>query len=77
VRLKSPADSPNCRAQPAVPGDDGCGDNALAYWFSEKVLHPKPKVGGKPPKPLTMADLPPACQTVLSAPAREIKTSGN
>ena len=41
VRLKCPADSPNCRKQPPVPGGDGCGKE-LDYWFSDKVLHPKP-----------------------------------
>ncbi|HVV61702.1 MAG TPA: penicillin-insensitive murein endopeptidase, partial [Pseudolabrys sp.] len=68
VRLKCPPGSPNCRKQPAVPGDDGCSTNALAYWFSDKVLHPKKHIG-PPPKPLMMADLPPACKTVLNAPA--------
>jgi penicillin-insensitive murein endopeptidase len=72
VRLKCPADSPNCRQQPPVPGDDGCNPKQLDYWFSDKVLHPpKPTTPAKPPKALTMADLPPACKTVLSAPARE------
>ena len=70
VRLKCPADSPNCRAQPPVPGDDGCEPKSLAYWFSDKVLHPpKPTTPAKPPKSLTMADLPPACKDVLAAPA--------
>jgi penicillin-insensitive murein endopeptidase len=71
VRLKCPADSPNCRKQPPVPGDDGCG-KSLDYWFSDKVLHPKPKVGGKPPRPLMLTDLPPACKNVLDAPARQM-----
>ena len=70
VRLKCPADSPNCRPQPPVPGDDGCGKDALAHWFSDRVLKPKYKVGGKPPRPITLADLPPACKSVLSAPDR-------
>jgi penicillin-insensitive murein DD-endopeptidase len=72
VRLKCPADSPNCRAQPAVPGDAACAAKDLAFWFSDKVLHPKPEPKpDKPEKPkpaLTMADLPPACKTVLDAP---------
>jgi penicillin-insensitive murein DD-endopeptidase len=68
VRLKCPADSPNCRKQPAVPGSDGCGKE-LAYWFSDRVLHPKPSPKPEKPKPgLSMADLPPACKTVLDAP---------
>jgi penicillin-insensitive murein endopeptidase len=69
VRLKCPADSPNCRKQPAVPDDAGCG-KSLDYWFSDRVLHPKRKVGGKPPKPLMLADLPAACKSVLNAPAK-------
>ncbi len=70
VRLKCPPDSPNCRKQPPVPGDDGCASKALDYWFSDKVLHPKPqKEPSTPPKGLTLADLPPACKTVLDAPA--------
>lgn len=73
VRLKCPPDSPNCRAQPAVPDDTGCDDKELAFWFSDKVLKPRKDPNAKPPRPLTMADLPPACQTVLNAPARAPK----
>jgi penicillin-insensitive murein endopeptidase len=74
VRLKCPADSPHCRHQPAVPDSADCG-KSLDYWFSDRVLHPKKKVGGKPakpPKPLMLADLPPACKNVLDAPAKTI-----
>lgn len=75
VRLKCPADSPNCRHQPPVPGDDGCG-KSLDYWFTDKVLHPKPPVTpAKPPREITMADLPPACKAVLSAPAKSVVTN--
>jgi penicillin-insensitive murein endopeptidase len=71
VRLKCPADSPNCRKQPPVPGGDGCAASDLAFWFSDKVLHPKPSPKPEKPRPgLTMADLPPACKTVLDAPAK-------
>ena len=68
VRLKCPADSPHCRKQPPVPGGDGCGKE-LDYWFSDKVLHPKVTEPTKPPKALTLADLPAACKNVLDAPA--------
>jgi penicillin-insensitive murein endopeptidase len=68
VRLECPADSPSCKKQPPVPGSDGCSDKDLAFWFSDKVLHPKIKPG-PPPKPLTMAQLPAACKSVLAAPA--------
>jgi penicillin-insensitive murein endopeptidase len=76
VRLKCPGDSPNCRAQPPVPGDDGCAKGALDFWFSDKVLKPKITPSG-PPKSLSMAELPPACKTVLDAPERQAtQTSG-
>jgi penicillin-insensitive murein endopeptidase len=66
VRLKCPADSPSCRAQPPVPGGDGCGAKELDYWFSDKVL--RPQIKPSPPVRQTMlAELPPACKTVLEA----------
>jgi penicillin-insensitive murein endopeptidase len=70
VRLQCPADSPNCRHQPAVPLADGCAAKDLDYWFSDKVLNPqKSPTPPKPGKPLTMADMPPACKDVLAAPS--------
>jgi penicillin-insensitive murein endopeptidase len=72
IRLKCPADSPHCRHQPPVPDSAACG-KSLDYWFSDRVLHPKPKKGGgKPPKQIMLADLPAACKTVLNAPAKTI-----
>jgi penicillin-insensitive murein endopeptidase len=73
VRLKCPADSPNCRKQPPVPGDDGC-NKSLDAWFADKILHPQKKPGGAKPRPLMLADLPPACKTVLDAPAKNVNT---
>ena len=70
VRLKCPADLPNCRKQEPVPASDGCAAKDLAFWFKDSVLHPKPGPPPKvPPKPITLADLPPACKNVLDAPA--------
>lgn len=78
VRMECPADSPNCRSQPSVPDSDGCGA-ALDFWFSDKVLKPKPKPPdakpAKPPKPITLADMPPACKTVLAAPANPVSAT--
>lgn len=76
VRLKCPADSPNCRRQPPVPKEAGCGKE-LDYWFSDRVLRPpKPPEPttkpSKPPRPLMLADLPAACKGVLEAPAKTI-----
>ncbi|MDI3470098.1 MAG: Penicillin-insensitive murein endopeptidase [Pseudolabrys sp.] len=70
VRLKCPPGSPSCRKQPPVPGGDGCAAKDLAYWFTDRVLHPKPPKHPKPPHVLTMADLPAACKAVLAAPAK-------
>jgi penicillin-insensitive murein endopeptidase len=69
VRLKCPADSPACRHQVPVPAGDGCSDKDLSFWFRDAILHPKPRPPGPPPKPLMLGDLPPACKTVLNAPA--------
>ena len=74
VRMECPDDSPACRGQPEVTNeeDNGCSDKALAHWFSDKVLNPpKPTTPPKPPRPLTMADFPPACQAVLAAPGAQ------
>lgn len=78
VRLKCPADSPHCRHQPPVPGGDGCGAKELAFWFSDKVLHPKPsKKPAKPRKQVMLADLPAACKQVLDAPAKKTNLAGD
>ena len=70
VRLKCPADLPNCRTQPAVPAGNGC-DKSLNHWFADWILHLKiPDVSPSPSaKGLTLKDLPPACAAVLNAPA--------
>ena len=68
VRLKCPADFPNCRAQPAVPAGDGC-DKSLAHWFADWILRLKiPEISWSS-KGLMLKDLPPACAAVLNAPA--------
>ena len=67
VRLRCPADSPECKPQPPPPPGDDCGKE-LDWWFTDAVLHPKPSPVPATPKPLTMAKLPPACRAVLAAP---------
>ena len=65
VRLNCPTESPNCVAQAPIPAGDGC-DETLAWWFSDEARNPKPS--GKPAKkrgPITLADLPLACTSVL------------
>jgi penicillin-insensitive murein DD-endopeptidase len=70
VRLKCPTDSPDCRVQPAVPAGNGC-DKSLTHWFTDWILRLKiPDASPSPSaKGLTLKDLPPACATVLNAPA--------
>jgi penicillin-insensitive murein DD-endopeptidase len=65
VRLACPAGEKACRDQDPVPPGDGC-DASLAWWFSDAILHPKP-YPAKPKPPLTMAQLPPECESVLTA----------
>ena len=68
VRLRCPADSPECKPQDPVAAGDGCGKE-LDHWFTDAMLHPKPSTEpSKPRPPLTVADLPPACRQVLLAP---------
>jgi penicillin-insensitive murein endopeptidase len=67
VRLRCPGDSPECKPQPPPPPGDGCGKD-LDWWFTDRVLHPKPSPVQRPRPPLTMAKLPPACRAVLAAP---------
>lgn len=69
VRLSCPAGAVNCENQAPPPAGDGC-DNTLSWWFSDEALNPKPDPNAPKPKPkaaLTLADLPPACTTVLNA----------
>jgi len=69
VRLDCPADSPDCKPQPARPMNDGCSDKELAHWFTDATLHPKPSPTPAAPRPgPRMADLPAACKQVLLAP---------
>lgn len=75
IRMKCPADSPNCRKQDPVPAGSGCGE-PLAWWFTSEPWTPKkPKPGAKPVKKkvVTLRDLPNACTGVLGAqqPANE------
>lgn len=68
IRIKCPAGSAGCEPQTPPDHDEHCKPADLAYWFSDAVLHPKPpKVPPKPRPPLTLADLPAACRTVLHA----------
>ena len=61
-----------------MSGSDGCGQKELAFWFSDRVLHPKPsKKPAKPRKQVMLADLPAACKQVLDAPAKKTNLAGD
>jgi penicillin-insensitive murein DD-endopeptidase len=61
VRLRCPADSPDCAEQDPPPPGDGC-DETLAWWRNQPLPHPDP--GRPPPAPV----LPAACRDLLGAP---------
>lgn len=75
IRLRCPAGSIGCTAQPPVNAGDGC-DKTLAWWFTPAPWAkpapapvPKPNVVPVKPREIMVADLPAACQAVLAAPA--------
>src|SRR3954464_356248 len=69
IRIKCPPGSGECESQPPPADSEGCSAGALAYWFKDSVLHPKPpKFRPKPKPPMTLAQLPAACRQVLAAP---------
>lgn len=61
VRLECPGER-SCIDQDRPPAGDGCGDE-LAWWFSAAAYSPEPPK--KKSAPLTLADLPAACKSVL------------
>ena len=60
VRLRCPADSPECEAQAPPPLGEGC-DETLAWWRNKPL--PRPALAA-PPAPA----LPAACRALLAAP---------
>jgi len=65
IRIPCPKGDP-CKPQDPPPGGDGCGKE-LDWWFSDAARKP-PKTPIKPRPPLRLADLPPSCRVVLTAP---------
>lgn len=71
IRMKCPANSPNCRRQDPVPSSGNGCDASLAWWFTDEPWTPK-KPSKTPTKPVkkrvvTVADLPKECTAVLNA----------
>jgi penicillin-insensitive murein endopeptidase len=63
IRLSCPRGEEACSDQAPPPPGDGCGAE-LDRWFTDAMLNPKP---GKPRPPMTMAQLPGECRSVLMA----------
>ena len=74
IRIRCPADSPDCKNQPEARPKDGtgCGDE-LAYWLGDKPWpkpekpEAKPAKPAKPAPPLTLSALPAECRVVVTA----------
>jgi penicillin-insensitive murein DD-endopeptidase len=70
IRIACPPDSVGCRPQPPTGPEDGCGKE-VDDWIT--LLQRPPKVAkpgvkpSPPPKPVTLADLPPECRLVVEA----------
>ena len=68
VRIGCPKDSPTCRPQKPIPGDDGCGKE-LDDWMKLVTAPPPPPKPDEPPKPrpppMTLDALPAECRNVL------------
>lgn len=62
VRLRCPADSPDCLPGPPIPPGDGC-DASLDWWLTEAARRPPPRSTPGPPPAL-----PAACAAVFRAP---------
>lgn len=63
VRISCPADSPDCKRQPAAPNEEGCGKE-LDWWFSKEAK--SVKLSGR--KPVPISALPAACRQIVMQP---------
>ena len=69
IRMRCPPGETACKGQREQAGDEGCNPSDLAYWFKDSIIHPRPPTEPtKPPPGITLAQLPPACRQVLTAP---------
>ncbi|MHA3976285.1 penicillin-insensitive murein endopeptidase [Halovulum sp. GXIMD14794] len=66
VRLNCPGSDRACIEQDPIPAGDGCEE--AIWWVTDALKPAKPDPNAPPPKPkrpITMADLPQQCATVL------------
>lgn len=64
IRLRCPADSPQCEQQAPIPPGDGCGAD-LAWWFSAEAQAPPRRAPSSRPAPPPPP--PAACRALLTA----------
>lgn len=71
VRLKCPADTPECREQAPIPEGDGC-DKSLEQWFSKGNLAIEQRLRTQAPskRHVLMRELPAACTALVHEPAK-------
>jgi penicillin-insensitive murein endopeptidase len=66
IRIKCPADSPECTPDLPTPGHDSCAEE-MAHWFANDRYKPKPQMPGVA-RHIMLSELPPACRQIVSAP---------
>jgi penicillin-insensitive murein endopeptidase len=67
IRMKCPADSPDCSPDPPTPTHDSCAEE-LAIWTANDRYKPRPPQPGGPGHQLTLSELPPQCRQIVNAP---------
>ena len=67
IRMKCPADSPDCTPDPPTPSHDSCNEE-LAFWTANDRYKPKPPIPGPERHQLTLSELPPQCRQLVTAP---------
>jgi penicillin-insensitive murein DD-endopeptidase len=67
IRIKCPADSPECHPDTPPPSNEDCAEN-VGFWTAHDRFRPKPHPPGPEGRQLTLSDLPPACHEVVIAP---------
>ncbi|MEM7568071.1 MAG: penicillin-insensitive murein endopeptidase, partial [Pseudomonadota bacterium] len=75
VRLNCPAGASQCKNQDPPPAGTGCG-GMLDYWLSDEPWTPKaPPSARVEVREKTLASLPQACRTVLTAGGRLLEVA--
>ena len=67
IRIKCPADSPDCSPDGPTPSHDSCAEE-LAFWTANDRYKPKPPQPGVERYQLRLSDLPAVCREIVIAP---------